>query len=98
MLIDGSQYKDLKVVDHTLSEPLTFEVVAEDKLDQTSATVALASVVAKVHAEITMLGLGRIYPEYGFEKHGGYPTKAHREAVAKHGLSAVHRTSWDVKP
>ncbi len=96
LLIDGSRYKDLRVADHTLSEPLTFEVVAEDKLDQTSAAVALASVVAKVHQAITMLGLDLIYPEYGFAKHNGYVTKAHRGAVAKHGLSAVHRKTWNV--
>lgn len=98
LLIDGRRYKDLKVADHTLSEPLNFEVVAEDKLDQTSATVALASVVAKVHQELTMRGLDLIYPEYGFSNHNGYATKAHRAAVEKHGLSAAHRKSWDVKP
>ncbi len=97
LLIDGSRYKDLKVRDVSLSEAIDFEVVAEDRLDQTSVTVALASVVAKVHQSITMLGLNQIFPEYGFEKHAGYPTKAHREAVQKHGLSVVHRTSWDVK-
>ena len=96
LLIDGARYNNLRVADRVLSEPLHFEIVAEDKLDQTSATVALASVVAKVHQEITMLGLDLIYPEYGFAKHNGYPTKAHREAVAEHGLSAVHRTTWNV--
>ena len=96
LLIDGARYKNLRVADRVLSEPLHFEIVAEDKLDQTSATVALASVVAKVHQEITMLGLDLIYPEYGFSRHNGYPTKAHREAVDKHGLSAVHRTTWNV--
>ncbi len=98
LLIDGSRYRDLKIRDVSLSEAIDFEVVAEDKLDQTSATVALASVVAKVHQSITMLGLNQIFPEYGFENHAGYPTKDHREAVQKHGLSVVHRTSWDVKP
>ncbi len=93
LLIDGARYRNLTVTGGT---PLAFEVVAEDKLDQTSATVALASVVAKVHAEITMLGMGQIFPEYGFAKHGGYVTKAHREAVAKHGLSVVHRKTWNV--
>jgi len=96
LLIDGRRYKDLKIRDVSLSEAIDFEVVAEDKLDQTSATVALASVVAKVHQSITMLGLNQIFPEYGFEKHAGYPTKAHREAVQKHGLSVVHRTTWNV--
>ncbi|KKK59522.1 hypothetical protein LCGC14_3033570, partial [marine sediment metagenome] len=83
--------------DVSLSEAIDFEVVAEDKLDQTSATVALASVVAKVHQEITMLGLDLIYPEYDLAKNNGYPTKAHKEAVAKNGLSAVHRMTWNVR-
>ncbi len=96
LLIDGSRYKDLKIRDVSLSEAIDFEVVAEDKLDQTSATVALASVVAKVHQSITMLGLNQIFPEYDLAKNNGYPTKAHREAVNKHGLSAVHRTTWNV--
>jgi len=96
LLIDGHRYKNLKVANGTLSAPLNFEVVAEDKLDQASATVALASVVAKVHQEITMRGLDLIYPEYGFASHNGYPTKAHKEAVSKHGLSAVHRKTWNV--
>ena len=93
LLVDGARYKNLRVADRVLSEPLHFEIVAEDKLDQTSATVALASVVAKVHQSITMLGLNQLFPEYGFSRHNGYPTKEHRAAVAEHGLSAVHRTS-----
>lgn len=97
LLIDGRRYKDLKVADGTLSEPLNFEVVAEDKLDQTSATVALASVVAKVHQEITMRGLDLIYPEYDLAKNNGYPTSQHRAAVKQHGLTAIHRNSWQVK-
>lgn len=97
LLIDGARYHNLKVQDPGLGMSLRFEIVAQDKLDQKSATVALASVVAKVHAEITMLGLGRIYPGYGFERHGGYPTAAHKAAVEKHGLTRVHRKTWDVK-
>ena len=96
LLVDGARYKNLRVADRVLSEPLHFEIVAEDKLDQTSATVALASVVAKVHQSITMLGLNQIYPEYGLAKNNGYPTQTHREAVAKHGLTAIHRRSWNV--
>ena len=96
LLIDGSRYKELKVRDVRMSEAIDFEVVAEDKLDQTSVTVALASVVAKTHQEITMLGLNQIFPEYGFSRHNGYPTKAHKEAVVEYGLSAVHRTTWNV--
>ena len=97
LLIDGSRYKDLKVRDLRLSEAIDFQVVAEDRLDRDSATVALASVVAKVHQEIAMLGLDLIYPEYGFANHNGYPTKAHREMVDEYGLVAVHRATWNVK-
>ncbi len=97
LLIDGSRYRDLKIRDTGLSDASHFEVVAEDKLDGACATVALASIVAKVHQEITMRGLDLIYPEYGFASHNGYPTEAHKKAVRKHDLSAVHRQTWNVK-
>ena len=98
LLVDGEHYSSLRIRDMSLSEPDYYEVVAEDKLDDACATVALASIVAKVHQQVTMLGMSKIFPKYGFEKHSGYPTKAHRDAVAKHGLSVIHRVSWEVKP
>ena len=96
VLIDGARYRNLRVEDTSLSGAMTYEVVAEDKLDDTCATVALASVVAKVHQQITMLGMAKVFPQYGLEKNSGYPTKQHREAVVRHGLSVIHRTSWNV--
>lgn len=96
ILIDGSRYRDLRIQDTSLSEADDYEVVAEDKLDDACATVSLASIAAKVHQQTTMLGLARIFPEYGFDKHNGYPTKAHKDAVGKHGTSIAHRTSWNV--
>ena len=97
LLIDGAHYRSLRIKDMSLSEPDYYEVVAEDKLDDACATVAMASVVAKVHQQITMLGMSKIFPKYGFDRHSGYPTKAHREAVHKYGLSVIHRVSWEVK-
>ena len=97
ILIDGRRYKDLRIEDKSLSESMAYEIVAEDKLDDACATVALASIAAKCHQSITMLGMSKVFSEYSFEKHNGYPTKLHREAVEKHGLSVIHRQSWEVK-
>jgi ribonuclease HII len=56
--------------------------------------ISLASIAAKVERDHLMVALAREYPEYGFEKHKGYGTKAHYEALLKYGLSAVHRRSF----
>ena len=62
--------------------------------DATSASIAAASVLAKVARDRYMLALDQQYPEYGFCKHKGYGTKAHYEALAAHGISPVHRRSF----
>lgn len=56
--------------------------------------ISLASVAAKVSRDRLMLNLALQYPEYGFEKHKGYGTAAHYEALKKHGLSPLHRRSF----
>jgi ribonuclease HII len=89
VLIDGRRYADIKPIPN-------LEIFAEDKLDNASVAVALASICAKVHQETNSHGLHFIYPEYGFDRHHGYPTAAHREAVEKYGLSHQHRKSWKV--
>jgi ribonuclease HII len=62
--------------------------------DATSATVAAASIVAKVTRDRLMARLGERYPGYGFERHKGYRTKEHRVAVANLGPSREHRLSF----
>ena len=64
------------------------------KGDQLSATIAAASILAKVARDRHMIDLAKTYPDYGFEKHKGYPTKAHLEAIKKHGVTDVHRKSF----
>jgi ribonuclease HII len=66
--------------------------------DRRSATVAAASVVAKVSRDRVMRALARCWPGYGFERHKGYPTPEHRAAVARLGLCELHRRSWSVVP
>lgn len=64
------------------------------KGDETIPIISLASIVAKVTRDRYMKTLGKKYPEYGFEVHKGYGTKAHYAAIQKQGISAVHRKSF----
>ncbi|RMF85791.1 MAG: ribonuclease HII [Nitrospirae bacterium] len=74
--------------------PLPLPQVALVKGDRRSAAVAAASIVAKVTRDRIMEGYGRTYPGYGFEVHKGYPTRAHKEAVARLGPCPIHRRSF----
>ncbi len=58
------------------------------------AQIAAASIIAKVHRDEYMQAMARIYPQYGFEKHKGYGTKFHEQAILSHGLSPIHRRSF----
>lgn len=56
--------------------------------------IGAASILAKVTRDRCLARLGRRHPAYGFERHAGYPTAAHRAALAAHGASPHHRTSF----
>lgn len=64
------------------------------KGDETIPVISLASIVAKVLRDQEMVELGIQYPEYQFEKHKGYGTKAHLDAISRHGLTEMHRTTF----
>lgn len=64
------------------------------KGDSRSALIAAASIVAKVYRDSWMRALDRDYPHYGFAAHKGYPTRFHLEALARNGVTAVHRKSF----
>ncbi len=57
------------------------------KGDSLSATIAAASILAKNHRDRLMLEFDVLWPEYGFAKHKGYPTKAHREKILELGYT-----------
>jgi ribonuclease HII len=57
-------------------------------------SIATASIIAKVTRDRIMWELHELYPQYGFASHKGYGTKAHREALLKHGPCPVHRVSF----
>ncbi|MGK0270907.1 MAG: ribonuclease HII [Cocleimonas sp.] len=62
--------------------------------DSKVASISAASIIAKVARDKEMVKLDAKHPEYGFAAHKGYPTKVHREALAKYGLIAEHRKSF----
>ena len=83
VLIDGNRAKDFGLPVKT--------VVHGDSL---SASIAAASVLAKVTRDDLMLCMAEEYPQYGFEIHKGYGTKAHYEALTAHGPSPIHRMTF----
>lgn len=84
LLIDGNRRPP------TLRQPCSCVV----KGDGTSASIAAASILAKVSRDRYMKKLAEEYPAYRFEKHKGYGTKEHYEALAAYGISPVHRKSF----
>ena len=67
------------------------------KADTSIPEVSAASILAKVTRDRYMIEVSKKYPQYGFEKHKGYVTKAHIDAIAKNGPSPIHRKSFKIK-
>ena len=82
-LIDGNREKDFGIPART--------VVKGDSL---SANIAAASVLAKVSRDVLMEQMAKEYPQYSFDVHKGYGTKAHYEALRRYGSSPIHRMSF----
>jgi ribonuclease HII len=87
------------LVDHLLVDARTVPGVAHPqtaivKGDQKDASIAAASIVAKVYRDALMKTLGKRYPAYGFEQHMGYGTAAHMAALERMGPCPAHRRSF----
>ena len=67
------------------------------KGDELSASIACASIMAKVLRDRLMENLSLKFPKYGFEKHKGYPTKLHRSKIQEYGLTSIHRKTFKFK-
>ena len=86
LLVDGNRY------------PVTnIQGQAVVKGDCLSKSIAAASILAKVTRDRKMVEFGKEYPQWGFERHKGYPTREHREAIIEYGLSPIHRRSFGQK-
>jgi len=77
----------------------TFEIEGADieavvKGDSKSTVIALASIIAKEYRDLLMQKYDMQYPGYGLARHAGYPTKAHKEAVSRLGITPIHRKSF----
>ena len=70
------------------------QVEAIIKGDQKSVNIAAASILAKVTRDRLMLEYDKLYPQYGFAKHKGYPTKQHLMALEEYGACPIHRHSY----
>ncbi|MDI6603021.1 MAG: ribonuclease HII [Patescibacteria group bacterium] len=83
LIIDGNFKLDLPI-------PQKFIVKADEKV----FSCAAASIIAKVRRDRIMLCYHKRYPQYGFDRHKGYPTKFHRKMLKRYGPSVIHRKSF----
>lgn len=83
VLIDGNSIKNMTLPHETIV-----------KGDAKSISIAAASILAKVSRDRYIIKMAEKYPEYGFEKHKGYGTKAHTEAILKYGPCEIHRKTF----
>lgn len=82
------------LLDGALRAPSEYEQETIIRGDDLVPLISLASIAAKVSRDRLMVALAKEYPDYGFEKHKGYGTRAHYDALARHGPCAIHRLSF----
>lgn len=82
-LVDGDNLDDLGV-------PCKFVIDG----DSTCPIISAASIIAKVVRDRLMVAYDKRYPQYGFAKHKGYPTREHIEAIKRFGICPIHRRSF----
>ncbi|MCW5201553.1 ribonuclease HII [Desulfobulbus sp. US2] len=91
---NGGVSPDFLLVDGTFKVPMELPQQALTKGESKSASIAAASIIAKVTRDRLMAEYHLQYPQYNFQQHKGYPTKAHRAALAKFGPSPLHRKTF----
>ena len=85
---------DFALIDGNCSRGFTIPTQTVVKGDSRSASIAAASILAKVTRDRQCVELDREYPEYNIAKHKGYPTKEHMDAVREHGVAPIYRRSF----
>ena len=85
---------DFALIDGNRDKGIRCPHVTVIKGDARSANIAAASILAKVTRDRYITEMDAIYPQYGFAKHKGYPTKAHYDALRKHGPCPIHRLTF----
>lgn len=93
--IDGLDIKaDYAMIDGNKIPPIDIDAECIVKGDAKSMSIACASILAKVSRDRLLYKYAEEYPTYGFDKHKGYGTKVHREAILKYGPCPYHRKSF----
>lgn len=93
--IDGLEIKaDYAMIDGNKIPPIDIDAECIVKGDAKSMSIACASILAKVSRDRLLYKYAEEYPMYGFDKHKGYGTKVHREAILKYGPCPYHRKSF----
>lgn len=85
---------DIALIDGNIARGFDCKTRTVVKGDSISPSIAAASIVAKVSRDREIIELSKQYPEYQFDKHKGYATKAHIEAIRKYGPCPIHRPSF----
>ena len=85
---------DIALIDGNRSVGILFPNECIVGGDGKSASIAAASILAKVSRDRHMLEMAEIYPQYAFEKHKGYGTKLHYERIREHGSCEIHRRTF----
>lgn len=86
LIIDGNRFKRYKDIPHCC-------IV---KGDGKYLSIAAASILAKTYRDDYMVAQSVLHPHYGWEKNKGYPTKIHRSGIKKHGITPLHRKSFQL--
>ncbi|ACN99377.1 ribonuclease HII [Sulfurihydrogenibium azorense Az-Fu1] len=73
---------------------LDFDSISIPKADEVSHTVAAASILSKITRDRIMEDYSKIYPNFSFDKHKGYPTKQHYQEIKMYGITPIHRKSY----
>lgn len=92
--LPGSPVPDLLLIDGKFTLDMDIHQSAIIRGDSKSISIAAASIIAKVTRDTLMKELHETYPAYDFARHKGYPTKAHKQAILKHGPCPVHRLTF----
>lgn len=96
-VIDSELLPQVALSDGYPIKKLTIENKFFIKGDSKSASIACASIIAKVYRDKIMAEYSKIYPQYGFERNSGYGTKEHIDAIKKYGPCQIHRRSFITK-
>ena len=90
----SSPYNVAAIVDGIFCPEISVPVIAVPKADAKFPCVMAASILAKTERDRVMMQYAELYPEYGYDKHKGYPTAAHREICKKIGPSPIQRKTF----